>query len=258
MDYGLPVAARDAIVDFLDDLLEAGTWDDYGPNGMQVPGAEQVELVVTGVSAHAELFRLAAGAGAQMVICHHGILWDGGPRTVTPQLKGRLEALFEADLSLLTYHLPLDAHPEVGNNALICEALGLEREEPFGRHRGRELGFVGRHPEGLDVDELIGRCRSAFGREPLHFPGAADRVTALGIVSGGGASSHAEAAARGLDAFLTGEPAEQAMADARETGVHFIAAGHYATETFGVRRLGDLIAGRFGIAHRFIEIANPV
>ena len=252
------MADRDAIVAFLDDLLDAATFDDHGPNGLQVPGDTEVHTVVTGVSAHRELFERAADADAQLVLCHHGIFWEHQPRSLSPQLKARLEALFAARLSLAAYHLPLDAHPEVGNNALICAALGLRRGEPFGRHRGRPIGWVGRPEEPIRAEELVERCAAVFGRAPLVFDGGPRRVRAVGIVSGGGASSLGEAAARGLDAFLTGEPAEYAMADAREAGVHFLAAGHYATETFGVRRLGELLEQRFGVAHRFVEVPNPV
>jgi dinuclear metal center YbgI/SA1388 family protein len=252
------VADRDAILSHLDELLEVGAFDDYGPNGLQVPGTREVSFVATGVSAHQQLFERAAEAGAQLVICHHGIFWDSHPRVVTPQLKGRLAALFEADLSLAAYHLPLDAHAEIGNNALICEALGLERAEGFASHRGREIGFVGRSEDGIPLGELLARCATAFGREPFAWEAGPELVKSVGVVSGGAASSLAEAVALGLDAFLTGEPAEFAMADAREAGIHFIAAGHYATETFGIRALGDWLAARFGIEHVWIDIPNPV
>jgi dinuclear metal center YbgI/SA1388 family protein len=253
-----PVAALDGIIRFLDELLDPSAFDDYGPNGLQVPGADEVSVVATGVSAHRELFEAAAEAGAQLVLCHHGMLWDAQPRAITPPLKARLEALFAADMSLAAYHLPLDAHPEVGNNALICEELGLERSESFGAHRGRDIGWIGRSTGGLHLAELLERCRGAFGQEPFVWDAGPETVRSVGVVSGGGASSFAEAIALGLDAFLTGEPAEPAMADAREAGVHFIAAGHYATETFGVRRLGELIEEKFGAEHRFLEIRNPI
>jgi dinuclear metal center YbgI/SA1388 family protein len=252
------VARRDEIIAFLDELLDAPAFDDYGPNGLQVPGADEVERVVTGVSAHRELFERAAAEGAQIVLCHHGIFWGAGPGPLTPQLKARLKALFDADMSLAAYHLPLDAHPEVGNNALICGALGLRRGESFAPHKGRDIGFVGRVDAPIPLDELLERCTAAFGAEPLHLGGGPDEVQAVGVVSGGGADALDEAIDRGLDAFLTGEPSERAMADAREGGVHFIAAGHYATETLGVRRLGELLHDRFGVDHRFVEIPNPV
>jgi dinuclear metal center YbgI/SA1388 family protein len=252
------VAALRELVAHLDELLEIDAFDDYGPNGLQVPGASEVRRVATGVSAHRELFDRAAEAGAQVVLCHHGILWDAHPRAITPTLKARLEALFDANVALAAYHLPLDAHPEVGNNALICRALGLDRAEPFATLRGRTIGWVGRSSEGVPFPELRARCGRAFGREPFAWECGPEVVHSVGVVSGGGAASLAEAVQLGLDAFLTGEPAEFAMGDAREARVHFIAGGHYATETFGIRRLGDLLAEKFGVEHRFIEIPNPV
>ena len=252
------MAARDEIIAFLDDLLDAQAFDDYGPNGLQVVGADEVTRLVTGVSAHLELFELAAAEGAQMVLCHHGILWNKQSLVVDRQRRARLEALFAADMSLAAYHLPLDAHPEVGNNALICDALGLDLGEPFGDLGGRPLGFVGRAPEPVPRGELIERCARVFEREPLAFEFGPEQVRTVGVVSGGGASALAEAADRGLDAFITGEPSEPGMADARERGLTFIAGGHWATETFGVRRLGDLVADRFEIEHRFLALSNPV
>jgi len=210
------------------------------------------------VSANLELFDRAAELGAQLVVAHHGLFWDFHPRSVTPAMKQRLRLLFDRDVSLAAYHLPLDAHPEVGNNALICAALGLERAEPFGEHRGQAVGFVGRSAEGIPFDELRSRCAHAFGQDPFVWATGPDTVHSVGIVSGAAASSFAEAIATGLDAFLTGEPAEHVMADARESGTHFIAGGHYATETFGVRRLGELLAGEFGLGHHFVEVPNPI
>ncbi len=252
------MARRDDIVAHLDELLDIGSREDYGPNGLQVTGRDEVELVVTGVSAHRELFDRAAAAGAQMVLCHHGLFWGHGPGPVAPPMKARLKALFDADMSLAAYHLPLDAHPEVGNNALICQTLGLRRGEPFGEHRGRSIGFVGHPDGGLSPGELVGRCTDAFGSEPLVFEGGPNRVETVGVVSGGGADTLTEAVSRGLDALLTGEPREHVMADAREAGIHFIAAGHYATETFGVRRLGELLEAELGIRHEFVDLPNPV
>jgi dinuclear metal center YbgI/SA1388 family protein len=252
------VAQRDEIIAFLDDLLDSPGFDDYGPNGLQVPGAEEVRLVVTGVSAHRELFEAARDAGAQMVLCHHGIFWQGAPLQVTPQSKQRLKLLFDSDISLAAYHLPLDAHPEVGNNALICEALGFDRETPFAKHGGRDIGFIARNDAGISAAELFARCAEVFGQEPLVFDSGPDTVHTIGVLSGGGSSALAEAGALGVDAFITGEPSEYVMADSRELGVHYIAGGHWATETFGVRRLGELLAERFGVEQRFVAIRNPI
>jgi dinuclear metal center YbgI/SA1388 family protein len=252
------VNRRDELIAFLDGFLESPDRPDYGPNGLQVPGAEEVELVVTGVSAHRELFEQAAAAGAQFVLCHHGLFWGETAGPVTEQLKARLKLLFDNDMSLAAYHLPLDAHPEVGNNALICEGLGLERAAPFGEAKGAAIGWVGVAAEPLSLAELVERSAALFGQEPLVFDSGPAEIRRVGIVSGGGSSLLDDAIALGLDAFVTGEPTEHVMADAREGGIHFLAGGHYASETFGVRRLGDLLAERFGVEHRFIEVPNPI
>jgi dinuclear metal center YbgI/SA1388 family protein len=253
------VARRDELIAFLDDLLDVDGFEDYGPNGLQVPGAEMVDSVVTGVSGQLELFDRAAAMGAQLVLVHHGILWDGQPRRVSREHARRLRVLLENDLNLVACHLPLDAHPEVGNNALLADALGLAGQRPFGRHGDRSIGCAGTFPgAGLPAGELFERVAEATGREPLVFDAGPPRVRSLGIVSGAAADTLDEAIADGLDAFLTGEPSERVMAEAREAGIHFIAAGHYATETFGVRRLGDLLAERFGIEHSFVDIPNPI
>ena len=249
---------RDELIAFLDDLLESPGRLDYGPNGLQVPGAEEVELVVTGVSAHRELFEQAAAAGAQLVLCHHGIFWGESAGPVTEQLKARLKLLFDNDMSLAAYHLPLDAHPEVGNNALICASLGLERETAFGEAKGAPIGWVGTAADPLSIDELVQRSTALFGSPPLVFDSGPAEIRRVGIVSGGGSSILDEAIARGLDAYVTGEPTEHVMADAREAGIHFLACGHYASETFGIRRLGELLAERFAVEHRFIDIPNPI
>ncbi len=252
------LADRDELISFLDDLLDSKEWPDYGPNGLQVPGRREVELVVTGVSAHLELFERATAMGADLVLCHHGIFWGAGLGRVTEQMKARLDLLFRSDINLAAYHLPLDAHPEVGNNALICAGLGLERGDAFGEAKGRAIGWIGSAPDPLPLAELVRRARDLFGSDPLVFDAGARAIGRLGVVSGGGSSALGEAIALGLDAFLTGEPSEHVMADAREGGVHFIAGGHYASETFGVRRLGELLAEKFGLSHTFVDIPNPI
>jgi dinuclear metal center YbgI/SA1388 family protein len=253
------MAARDEIIAFCDELLDIDSFEDYGPNGLQVPGAEQVSSIATGVTANRDFLAAAVDAGAELAIVHHGLFFGDGPRALTPQLAERLRIVLEAGTSVTAYHLPLDAHREIGNNALLCERLGLEQDgRPFAEVKGRPIGIIGRAPQALSAAELAERVGELLGREPLMFEDGPARIETVGIVSGGGASTIQEAVALGLDAFLTGEPAEHVMGDAREGGLHFIAAGHYATETFGVRRLGELAAERFRVEHRFIDIPNPV
>jgi dinuclear metal center YbgI/SA1388 family protein len=248
-----------SIVEHLDSILDPSAYDDYGPNGLQVPGRESVETIVTGVSANVRLFSRARDAGADLVLVHHGLFWAGPPRALDRASKRRLQLLFDADMSLAAYHLPLDGHLEHGNNALLAAAIGCEGWEPFGAHKRATIGVAGRlSGEGIAPDELVARVRDATGREPLAFTDGPERVRTVGIVSGAGADYLEDAIAAGLDAFVTGEPIERAMARAREAEVHFLAAGHYATETFGVRRLGDLLAARFGVRHVFIDVPNPI
>ena len=254
----MPAQAADILAD-LDRLLEPARFDDYGPNGLQVPGAPDVETVATGVSAHLELFERAAAERAQLLVVHHGIFWGAGTSVVDAQLKRRLQALFDADIGLAAYHLPLDAHRQLGNNALLARALGAEAIEPFALHRGEPIGFVAQlDGDGIELRTLVERVHAVVERKPLVFDSGPRRIARVAIVSGGGSDFIADAAAGGADAFLTGEPTERVMAHARELGLHYLAAGHYATETFGVRALGEHIAERFGVRHVFLDVPNPI
>jgi dinuclear metal center YbgI/SA1388 family protein len=249
------------IVSDLDELLDPGAFRDLGPNGLQVPAAGDVtvERVVTGVSAQRRLIERAVELEAQLVLVHHGLFWEFAPTGLTPRLAERLRPLFAHGIALAAYHIPLDAHPVVGNNALLAIGLGCERHEPFGDFRGSPVGRLGTFGgDGVPAQELFARVRELTGREPLVQGAGPERIRRIGIISGSAADGLEEAVALGLDAFLTGEPKEHVMADAVEDGIHFIAAGHYATETFGVRALGDRLAERFGVEHVFVDIPNPV
>lgn len=250
----------DEVVQHLDELLDIGSFEDLGPNGMQVPGRAETDIVVTGVSAQLELFQRARDLGAGLVLAHHGLFWDFMPRALDVRLAGRLRVLLEHEIALAGYHLPLDAHPQHGNNALLASRLGCDRTEPFGSHRGRTIGVAGYFAgDGIEIAELVDRVSLLDpNRDPLIFDAGPRRVRSIGLISGSAAANLDEAIAAGLDAFLTGEPKEHVMADAREARIHFIAAGHYATETLGIQRLGDLVAERYGVRHEFVDIPNPV
>ncbi len=264
----MPTPTADILAD-LDALLEPSRFDDYGPNGLQVPGAPQVDTVATGVSANLELFERAAAEKAQLLLVHHGLFWGTSPGPIDAALKRRLKILFDADIGLAAYHLPLDAHPELGNNALIAKALGATSLEPFALHHGEPIGFIatlpgvsddsgGNENSGTPAQDLFTRVRELTARDPLVFDAGPPTIRRLAIVSGGGADYIADAIAAGADALLTGEPVERVMSTAREAGIHFIAAGHYATETFGVKALGEHIAQRFGVRHVFLDVPNPI
>lgn len=246
------MAQRDEILAYAGDLLDVGTYPDYGPVGLQVVGAPEVTMLACGVSASKELFEHTRALGAELLVVHHGLFWDRDPRVVDERLKGRLQALFDGDITLAAYHLALDAHPEVGNNALLATELGLVQEEPF------EVGFGCSLSDPVSPDAFVSRVRSVLGRDPLAFLFGPNEIRRVAVVSGGAASLLPQAAAAGYDLFLTGEPAEPTMMTARELGIHFVAGGHYATERLGVQALTRHLADRFGLEWRFVELTNPV
>ena len=242
-----------------DELLEPARFEDYCVNGLQVPGPTEASTIATAVSANAETFERAAGAGADLLLVHHGLFWGSGTRAIDATLKRRLQILFEANVALAGYHLPLDAHPEIGNNALLARGLGAEQLEPFAEHGAATIGILATLPgEGTALPQLAARIAEVTKREPLLLQGGPQQVTRVAIVSGAGSDYIEEAAAAGAQALLTGEPVERVTALARELSVSVIAAGHHATETLGIKALGELLAARFGLQHLFIEVDNPV
>lgn len=247
------MADRDEILAFASELLDLDAYPDYGPMGLQVAGAHEVRRLACGVSSSLELFERAATAEAQMVLVHHGVLWDRDPRVIDDAARRRLKALFDAGITLAAYHLALDAHAEIGNNALIARELGIEPSEAFAA-----IGFGGPLAEPVSIDELTARVREKLGSEPVVFAHGPERIERAAVITGGGARYLAEAAAAGYDLFLTGEPAEPTLHTARELGIHFVAAGHYATEKIGIRALTERIAGRFDLDWEFIDLPNPV
>jgi dinuclear metal center YbgI/SA1388 family protein len=262
----MPAATAELLAE-LDRLLEPGRFADYCVNGLQVPGAEQVHTLATGVSANVELFELAAREGAELLLVHHGMFWRPGVMAVDDALARRLRVLFDARIALAAYHLPLDAHAQFGNNALLARALGGDELVPFALHEGQPVGFLARlsgdapvdapNP-GVEARELFARVAALTRREPLVQGAGPERIRRLAIVSGAGADYLGDAIAAGADALLTGEVPERSMAEAREAGVHLIAAGHYATETLGVQRLGEHLADRYELRHVFLDVPNPV
>jgi dinuclear metal center YbgI/SA1388 family protein len=250
---------RDQLVAYLDDYLDAEAIRDVGVNGLQVAGRREIERLATAVSCSMQLFQEAAEWGADAVLVHHGLLWNGGePQRLVGAFRERVRILLEHELSLIAYHLPLDRHPDCGNAAVMARELGLEQLEPFGELDGLTLGHAGIFPAPMPAEEFYRRVRQVVGQEPLIFPGGAAMIDSVGIVTGGAPSAFDEAVAAGLDAFVTGEAREWVLHRAAEDGVHFIAAGHYATERFGVRTLGELVSRRFDLEVRFFDLPNPV
>jgi dinuclear metal center YbgI/SA1388 family protein len=249
------------LLDHLDDLLDPGTFRDYCPNGLQVPHPDgrdaEIARVVTAVSADLQALEAAAAAGADLALVHHGLFWDGDPRALDRVAAARLRVLLAGGIALAGYHLPLDGHAELGNNALLADALGATHE-PWAGSGSPAIGVVATWEDGLPVGELVDRIAAATQPDPIAFTSGPERVHRLAIVSGAAAGMLPAVAADGLDGLLTGEPREQTRGLAREHGLHAICAGHHATETRGVQALGARLADRFGVRHEFVDTANPI
>lgn len=255
---GLGVELR-ALVAYCDELLGASAFADACPNGLQVEGRPEVQHVVSGVTACQALVDAAAEAGADAVLVHHGWFWRGEDPRVTGMRRRRLASLLRHDLSLIAYHLPLDAHPEVGNNAQLGRLLGIAPDGRLGGPAGTPgLVMTGTLTEPVAGPAFAAHVARCLGRAPLHVPGPAAPIRRLAWCTGAGQALVELAVAAGVDAYLTGEASEQTVHAAREGGVHLFAAGHHATERGGVQALGAHLAARFGLRVQFIDVPNPV
>jgi dinuclear metal center YbgI/SA1388 family protein len=251
-------APRDEIVAWLDDELEIARFRDYGPNGLQVVGSPTVARVAVAVSSTLDAFEAAAGWGADLLVVHHGLFLDGRSMRVDAVMRRRLEVLFAADMSLAGYHLPLDAHPTLGNNARLAAELGLLVEGRFAESRGAPLAVHGSFPEPVPLDQLVDRVEGVTGRRPAVFAGGPDPLRTLGVCSGGAGGFVADAARLPVHAYLTGEPEEDSRAMARELGITYLAGGHHATETLGVQALAKVLEERYDVETTFVDSDNPV
>lgn len=240
-----------------DRYLAAGQIADYCPNGLQVQGRPRVRRIVSGVTASQALLDAAVADNADLVLVHHGYFWRNEDPRVVGMKQRRLKTLLNHDISLVAYHLPLDVHPEVGNNVQLARLLGLQVDGPLEADNPRSVVLLGHLAEPMSAADFARRVATALNREPLLVD--SDRpVRRVGWCTGGGQGYIDQAIAVGVDLYLTGEASEQTFHSARENGIAFIAAGHHATERYGVKALGEYLAQRFGIEHRFIDCDNPV
>lgn len=251
-------APRDAILAFIEHELETHRYRDYGPIGLQVSGAEQVSRIACAVSSSHEVFERAATEGAELLLVHHGLFWDKDSRVIGPVMRRRLESLFRADITLAAYHLPLDGHQTLGNNALLADGLRLRDRRWFSNHGGIPLAVVGTLAAAVPLQLLAERVTELCGRTPFAFSGGPEHVRTVAICSGRPSGLLAEAAAVGADCVLTGEPQEDFRALALELGLSVLTAGHHATETLGVRAAAELAATEFDLPWVFIDSPNPV
>ena len=246
------------LLTYLNDLLRPQLFRDYCPNGLQVEGKKQVNKVITGVTASQALIDAAIAKGADAIFVHHGYFWKNESQTITGMKRNRIKALLHHDINLYAYHLPLDAHPTLGNNAQLAARLGISGNEPL--QVGKELSVVrrGDFPQSLTVSELKHRIEQQLQRSPLIEASGPEQINSVAWCTGGGQGYIELAAEAGIDVFITGEASEQTIHTAREMGLHFIAAGHHATERYGAMAVGEHLAAELDLAVEFVDIDNPV
>jgi len=241
--------------DYNASLLQTGLFKDYCPNGVQVEGRAEIRRIATGVTASQQVLDEAIAWGADAILVHHGYFWRNEEATIVGIKKRRISQLLRNDVSLLAYHLPLDAHPELGNNAQLGKLLGLVAQGRFG---DQNIAWIGELERTRQLDLFVKQIEQDLHRIPQVIGDVAKHITRVAWCSGGAQGYFEAAIAQGVDAYITGEISEQNFHLANESGVAFIAAGHHATERLGIRALGDHLENKFGLEHRFFDQANPV
>lgn len=244
------------LVQYLDYYLGCNQIKDYCPNGLQVEGKPEINKIITGVTASQALIDAAIEHQADAVIVHHGHFWRGEEPTIVGMKRNRIKVLLDNDVSLLAYHLPLDVHPMLGNNAQLANLLGITIDTTLNPNDPSIIGLQGHLPMALSVTEFASRVEQELNRKPMVVD-SGKPVQKIGWCTGGGQGYIDQAVASGVDLFLTGEASEQTFHSAVENGISFIAAGHHATERYGVKALGEHIARLYGVDHQFINIDNP-
>jgi len=248
---------RDELISYLNSYLEADGVQDYCPNGLQVEGTPDIQHIVCGVTACQALIDAAVERNAQAILVHHGILWGNKMPTITRSFRRRIHTLLESNINLIAYHLPLDSHMEVGNGATVAHRLGLTELRPFGMHRNMTVGVQGECPEPLTIQALTARVESALDAVPVVFAHGPESIRSVGVITGAADKDLPQAVEAGLDCYITGEISEYVMHFAREEGIHFIAAGHHATERWGVQALGDHLVSEHALQVEFVDVPNP-
>jgi dinuclear metal center YbgI/SA1388 family protein len=248
---------RNLLLQDIEAFLNVSAISDYCPNGLQVEGKAQIQRIVSGVTASQALIDAAIELQADAVLVHHGYFWKGEDQRVIGMKQRRLKALLTHDINLLAYHLPLDVHPEVGNNVQLGQRLGLTVSGPLEPDNPRNVGLIGELAVPLSADAFALRIEQALGRAPLVIDHQ-QPIKRVAWCTGGAQGYIEQAIAAGVDAYITGEVSERTFHEAQENGISFFAAGHHATERYGVQALGEWLAVRFGIEHHYVECPNPV
>ena len=243
---------------YCDDFLNIHEFNDYCPNGLQVESCGEVKHIVTGVTASLALIDAAIDVGADTILVHHGYFWKGESQPITGFKAERIRKLIRNNINLLAYHLPLDAHPDVGNNAQLARVMNWAIDGSFGSVGAHDIVLHGKPQQPLSIEQLGEEIAVKLGRKPLIISAGKKQIRSIAWCTGAAQSYIEAAASRGIDAFISGEVSEHTFHFAREMGIDFIAAGHHATERFGVQALGQLLQDRFKLRHQFIDIENPV
>ncbi|MGB2130363.1 MAG: Nif3-like dinuclear metal center hexameric protein [Marinobacterium sp.] len=243
---------------YIDQLLETARFKDYCPNGLQVEGRPRVQRVMTGVTACQALLDEAVRWQADLVLVHHGYFWKGEAEPITGIKRRRIRTLLAADINLMAYHLPLDAHPVLGNNAQLAQRLGITPDGPLKPGESPAIGNVGVLDQPMSLQAFEQRLAEVLEREPQTIAGGAHEVSRVAWCTGAAERMIDLAIAQGADLYLSGEISEPVVHVAREAGIHYCGAGHHATERYGVQALGEHLAEHFGLEHRFVDIDNPV
>lgn len=248
---------RTVLLEAIEQFLNVNAISDYCPNGLQVEGKSQIQRIVSGVTASQALLDAAIELQADAVLVHHGYFWKGEDQRIVSMKQRRIKALLTHDINLLAYHLPLDVHPEVGNNVQLAQRLGLTVTGPLEPDNPRSVGLIGTLAAAMSASDFAARIESVLGRAPLVFD-QHQPIQRVAWCTGGAQGYIEQAIAAGADAYLTGEVSERTFHEAQENGISFFAAGHHATERYGVQALGEWLAERFGIEHHYVECPNPV
>lgn len=249
---------RTELLAYIDETLEPGRFKDYCPNGLQVAGAEHIETIISGVTASEAMIEAAITAGADALLVHHGYFWRGEDPCVVGIKQRRLKLLLENNINLFAYHLPLDAHSSLGNNVQLAEILGLEIDGRISGTGDPAIGLCGCLPQTMSLQDFADHVQLRLQREPLVIQGHDRPITTVGWCTGAAQGFLQQAAELRLDLFISGEISEPTVHMARELGINYMAAGHHATERYGVQALGQMLAQHFNIRHHFIDIDNPV
>jgi len=249
---------RTKLLNQLTELLKPFSINDYCPNGLQVEGAEEVKKIVTGVTASKALIEAAIDTGADTILVHHGFFWKGEDQTITGMKQKRIKLLLQNNINLFAYHLPLDIHPEFGNNSQLAQLLDITYERPLEPWNKNCVAVKGKLKTPMTFNDFARFVEKKLQREPLVNQAGEHEISSIAWCTGGGQNFIDTAAKQGVDAYLTGEASEQTIHSSNEQNIHFIAAGHHATERYGVKALGEHLAEKYDLSVEFIDINNPV